>query len=908
MKSSQLVLAAGFLFTSLAVARAQVAPTFLPGDRSIGPSAANQQAPALSRGGEQILAVWADGRTSPSTTGQQSGQDVFATRLDASGAPIDVVPFPVTMAGGDQKSPRVAWNGSHWLVVWVGPLSTPGYFADAILAARVAPDGGVVDAVPIVLQTELGSGSFGDVASDGNGWAVFYTGWSGATSQVLGKRIAANGAVLDASAKVIAAPGSSPNTPFGVTAEWAGNRYLVAWSQWSAGLDDVRGQLADGALVPQGVPFQIASSSDYEVNPDLASNGSQFFAVWDRYNNCCVGGASKAYGTRVTTAGATLDGPFGVAIYDTNGYGFQGCEPAVAWDGAQWVASWTEPAVGGLRVNAGRISAAGVVLDFNGFEVDPLPVRQEASAVVARPGGGSLVVWQDSRVLVGQPNDIHAARVDGAGIPLALGSIADSAAAQVEADAAKGPDGGALLAWASLHSGLSRVLVQRVNLAGVPVAMPLELAAAPIVNGVRAAWNGTSWLVVWDEYPNGVKGLRLDADLAPLDPSPFAVMQGYSPDVAAQGGTFLVTALIPEANPEFVDVFSRRVSAATGALLDPAPVFVGMTYATAQRVEAFEGGFLVAWEMHPTHDNPWSNVGLRYVSALNVPGAQKILSSGSTYNARPALAVGDGSALVVWQKNPSSSISEDIVARLVVGSALTLPGANVTVSAAALSQQLPAVAWDGTQYLVTWQDTRANAATYLFDKRSDVYAARVSAAGNVLDPAGIPLATDFAPEAWPVAVGLGVGTTLAAWSDFQPQAPYAAYRVGFTLLGGTSPWVNLGNGLAGGGGVPVLLGAGSLQGGTTATLSLSNAAASAPVVFVIGASPVFVPFIGGTLVPSPDVILAGLSTNSAGALQLAGTWPPGVPAGAEFYFQAWIQDSAAIFGTSASNGLEAVAP
>lgn len=887
---------------------AQAPPTFLPGDDFVGPAAGNQMAPALAPGNTTILAVWADSRSSPVGIGQQSGLDIWAARLDANGALIDATPFPVNMAGGDQKSPRVAWNGTHWLVAWVGQLPTPGYFADGLLAARVAADGTLLDSTPIVLRADLGSGTFGDVASDGSGWAVFSTAWSGANSQVVGQRISAAGVLLDATPKVLATPGQSPNTPFGVTAAWAGNRYLVAWSQWSTGLDNIRGQLADAALAPQGSAFNIASHPDYEVSPDLASDGGQFFAVWDRYNNCCVGGASKAYGTRITTAGAALDGPHGLAIYDTGGYGFQGCDPSVAWDGTQWVAAWNEPDVGGLRVNAARISAAGVVLDFNGIEVEPLPFRQEAPAVAGLPGGGSLVAWQDSRALVGQPNDIYGVRLDPAGTPALLGSLANAAPAQVAAHATPGPDGSALLVFTSMASGQVRVVAQRVGRDGLPLGGPVEVASAPVANSARAAWNGSIWMVVWDEYPGGVKARRLDADLVPLDATKLAVMGGYTPDVAAQGETFLVTALVPEPYPEFVDVLSRRLSGATGAPLDAAPVFVGASYATAQVVEAFEGGFLVAWEKHPTHDNPWSDIGLRFVSADNVPGTVKYVTSTSSYNARPSLAVGHDTALVAWQKNPGTSISEDVFARLVQGSSLSLPGGNITVSGAALSQQLPAAGFDGTQYVVAWQDTRANAATWLIDKRTDVYAARVTEDGAVLDPDGLLLASDAVPEAWPTVVGLGLGSALVGWSDMQVQAPFAAYRVGFTLHGGVSAWVDLGQALAGTTGEPRLAGTGTLETGTPVAVTLEGAAATVPATLVIGLTALNDPFKGGVLVPSTDLLITGLVTGPLGDILLADAWPAGVPSGTVFWFQYWIEDRSGPKGLTASNALEAFVP
>jgi hypothetical protein len=376
--------------------------------------------------------------------------------------------------------------------------------------------------------------------------------------------------------------------------------------------------------------------------------------------------------------------------------------------------------------------------------------------------------------------------------------------------------------------------------------------------------------------------------------------------VAAQGELFLVTALVPESNPEYVDVLSRRVDAASGALLDVAPVLVGMSFATAQSVEAFDGGFLVAWERHSTHDSPYSSVMLRLVSAGNVPGTQISLTSTSSYNTVPDLGSSGGTALVVWQLGSASSVSQDIAARL-IGPGLSLPVDNITVSAAAFGQQLPAVAWDGEQYRVAWQDTRATL-DYLFDKRTDIYTARVSADGAVLDPNGQALATNALPEAWPAVAPLGDGSALVAWSDFQPGAPYASYRMAFSLPDGISAWLDVGNALAGSGGVaPVLSGTGELVAGAQASVALSHAAAMAPATLVVGLSPLGTAFKAGVMVPSPDLYIA-LVTGPTGGLSLVGDWPAGVPSGAQIWFQEWITDAGGPKGFSASNGLMATVP
>src|SRR5215470_16448049 len=73
---------------------------FLPGDSTIAPAAGDQQFPAIVRGGAMFLAAWQDNRAG------NSGQDIYAARLDAAGNLIDAVPFVVSQPAADQTNPR----------------------------------------------------------------------------------------------------------------------------------------------------------------------------------------------------------------------------------------------------------------------------------------------------------------------------------------------------------------------------------------------------------------------------------------------------------------------------------------------------------------------------------------------------------------------------------------------------------------------------------------------------------------------------------------------------------------------------------------------------------------------------------------------------------------------------------
>jgi len=124
----------------------------------------------------------------------------------------------------------------------------------------------------------------------------------------------------------------------------------------------------------------------------------------------------------------------------------------------------------------------------------------------------------------------------------------------------------------------------------------------------------------------------------------------------------------------------------------------------------------------------------------------------------------------------------------------------------------------------------------------------------------------------------------------------------------TSHWTDLGQGLAGVNGVPVLSGLGTLCPGAAFTLTLTNARANSSAGLVLGSSQVSQPFKGGVLVPSLDLLFPGLPTGPAGSIAIGGTWPATLPAGFELYLQYWIIDAVGPVGFAASNGLKAQVP
>jgi len=130
---------------------------------------------------------------------------------------------------------------------------------------------------------------------------------------------------------------------------------------------------------------------------------------------------------------------------------------------------------------------------------------------------------------------------------------------------------------------------------------------------------------------------------------------------------------------------------------------------------------------------------------------------------------------------------------------------------------------------------------------------------------------------------------------------------GFFCIG-IGQWTDLGNSLAGTGGIaPVLVGSGTLVPGTAATLTLTDALPNSQAWLFIGLSQINLPFKGGTLVPANDFLVPGLSVDISGGLVLAESWPA-LPSGMVVYFQYWVMDAGGPAGASASNALSGTTP
>jgi hypothetical protein len=746
-------------------------PLVLPGDISIDPAVGTQYEPRIARGLNSSLVVWTDNRTSlqnapigltPYTDKLGTLHDIYAARLDSSGTVIDTTPIIISQAQHNQRWPQVAWNGQNWLVAWTTERENNPYESE-LLAVRVSPAGQILDPTPISFF--VGPGSLENhtwsASTDGINWVVVWTGWETGFSgrAINGTRIAPDGTVLDPAGKHLRE--ITQGFIWGADIAFAGDEYLLTWRE-DVSQYNIRGQLLTPALDKIGSVFTISTAGQYDETR-VASDGNNFFVVWA--GNSVF---SPGRGARVSHRGQVLDpSPLEIANSATS--------MDVIWDGGNWLTAYSKGlSFAEYDIYASHISSDGTILDPNGFVVKGGSADQTQPAIAPSVDGHGQVVWREmlNQNSVSEPalSDIETANIK-LDYSVANHLIVDLSAPRQSVPRMVSNGNGYLAVFQSEISGNSQVLAQRLDAAGNPIDTEPILVATDYARNPSVAWNGSEYLIVWQSPGTALNkqiyARRMLAEGALLDPTAISVMPGMTPDVAAVGNTFLVTSIFRQ-TAEIQYVTSIRVTG-EGQLLG-SPQAVGSSFTREQRVVAFGDRWLVVRQRHPTHDNPAAAVYANLVEADGTPGATILVGGGRT----PHVAVAGNIAVVAFESGGNI-----VGVRMKADGALI--GTNFTISGASSTQARPAVAWNGTMFVVTWLDHRNED----FPKQwvGDVFAARVSPRGRVLDKDGFAIADSALTEETPTVVGAN-GYTLFAYAGFNPQAPYAALRITMRTLGG----------------------------------------------------------------------------------------------------------------------------
>lgn len=327
---------------------------------------------------------------------------------------------------------------------------------------------------------------------------------------------------------------------------------------------------ATGALRPGWTPCGLKLSSDptsiQHEHVQCSDGSGGIYVCFRAIVGCtahCGGDPHAIYLQHFTADGAVAPGwpSTAVALAATEA-GFNHFDPALAPDGnGGVVVAWTETwFTSGGDIRAQRVAHDGTILwTAGGVGVCMAAGAQRRPAIVATPGGGALVFWEDSRPGA-TVSDLYARAIAADGTPDASAdgvALCTAPAAQSFPVALADGAGGAFTIWRDARSGVdTKFFAQRVTGSLAPVWSDVGIAVSgstpdftptaipDAAGGFYLAWTDTRSAATssWDLYAQRIGPSGAPASGWPGQGIPLAIAPGdqanaqIAPDEA--GGFF----------------------------------------------------------------------------------------------------------------------------------------------------------------------------------------------------------------------------------------------------------------------------------------------------------------------------------------------------------------------------------
>lgn len=320
--------------------------------------------PAVAHGGGDYLVVWASRGS--------TAQAIRGARVDSGGQVVRNDLEILTTRNASPGPPGVAFDGSNYLVAWYEGVSSLGNVW-TYSGMRVSAEGTPLDSANIALSPQYATELYEppSVAAAGGDFLVVWDYWrvdpAAAADpvhpwfrplySVFGTRVGPDGNVLDPGGFAIA-------TPAWVDGAWRGffrgvaafdsSSYLVVYPTITGDWDPVSGGSVlatrvgpDGVVDPASIV--VGAGPAHFARPALVFDGHNHLVVLNQLD--VYGGPEPVVGLRMTAAGAAFESiPLSAS----------GANPAIGWNGASFLAAWTEEEADGTVTLRGAILGASV--------------------------------------------------------------------------------------------------------------------------------------------------------------------------------------------------------------------------------------------------------------------------------------------------------------------------------------------------------------------------------------------------------------------------------------------------------------------------------------------------------------------------------------------------------------------
>ncbi len=687
--------------------------------RFFTPGGYDASAPAITFDGTNYFVVWGD----------YEREAVMGARVNQAGEILDKPSIKIAPAYGEWEGDKtsVAYGDGVYLSVWAD------YNREIIFGARTDTAGVPLDTIPIPICTTYYYGYCASVAFDGINFLVV---WDN-LANVIGARVSPAGIVLDTLGIIVS---NALNRQYEPTVCFAGSNYFVAWTDER----DLTSCIYGARVSPEGIVLdsngiRISPLPLLDCHPVITFGGSNYFVVWETEEEYIYGARIDQNGTVLDTSGIAISPSFYHSLY-----------PSVTFDGINYFAVWND--IEEENLYGRRIDTNGIVLDTGRIMI--CTFQEIFYPAVVFGGSYSFVVWDDLRI---DNIDIFGARVnnqgivlDSAGIPVSL-SISEQDYSKIVYDGTN-----YLVVWETKSDQGNEIHGARVS----PTGMILDSTAIRIssyrswISNLQVIYGSINYLVFWDDYTVGepnIYGVRVSIagivlDTLPIPISVYQYGQGGSNGAFDGNNYFIVWSDFRSGS--YFDIYGTRVTQ-NGVVLDPE----GIPISTADDDQGgtkgvFDGtNYFVFWvdQRNGGYNNPDIYGARVNTSGIVLDTTGIPISTANNRQDYFSIAYDSTNYLLVWGDARNGNYY-DIYGARVTPNGVVLDSAGIPISISNNSLSNPKVVFGDNKYFVAWDDYNNVTDNY------DIYGARLTTEGFVLDTAGIPIATGEYRQAYPQVI------------------------------------------------------------------------------------------------------------------------------------------------------------
>ncbi len=471
--------------------------------------------------------------------GIPSNPSLHAARVAANGGLLDAPPLSVADTSKKPSNAGLAFNGTNYVVVWTETGGDPVHGAELGLDGTLGPTVVVAPALP----TQAGPRLQLELVCDDKGCGTLWQ----ESFAVLAKRLQLDATPIDAAPLVL----DTKPAPRQLSAISAGDSsYLVLWRErrhWQSAQLTYANRLSPQGESLDGIGFQLAAPA-----ASVAHSNGQWLTL---QGNSGVGVSFQ----RILDDGTLLDPtalPVPLAAPASN------FDPlGVVSDGTDFLVVWNT----GASLQAVRVLADGSLPDKSPWLIASAKTKDWEAA---SDGSGYLFVWTDETADSG---DVYSAHVSASGVAGPPSPVAVGLGQQTLPQVVVGPDG-YWITWNQFGGAGGSLMAARAGHGGALIDKAGFMVASGV--GQIAAFDGLRYLISWStlaELGQGLEGIhatRFSPNGDRLDPSGFIVDENGRTRFASLGcGITLAAGPSPGEQPSVRSI--REPEAVDGGCIAP---------------------------------------------------------------------------------------------------------------------------------------------------------------------------------------------------------------------------------------------------------------------------------------------------------------------------------------------------